>query len=123
MLDRKFDGELWFFTQDPSQKTDQVRTNNHVNVAIQSGDDYISIAGTATISTDRAMIEELWNPHAEAWFEGGKDDPSVALLRIHADSAEYWTVNSNKAVAAVKYAKAIVTGTQPNVGDNARVNL
>jgi general stress protein 26 len=123
MQDREFDGELWFFTPDPSAKTEQVQANNHVNVALQVGNGYLSIAGTATVSRDRAMIDELWNAAAEAWFEQGKDDPAVALLRVHADSAEYWTVDSPKVVALVKYAKAIVTGKRPDVGDNASVNL
>ncbi|HEX8511006.1 MAG TPA: pyridoxamine 5'-phosphate oxidase family protein [Propionibacteriaceae bacterium] len=123
MQDREFDGTLWFFTQDPSPKTQQVQENDQVNVALQVDKGWVSIAGTATVSHDRAMIDELWNRHAEAWFEKGKDDPSVALLKVKADTAEYWTIESNKVVSAVKYAKAIVTGDQPNIGDNATIKL
>ncbi|MBA3529851.1 MAG: pyridoxamine 5'-phosphate oxidase family protein [Propionibacteriaceae bacterium] len=123
MPDREFDGELWFFTQDPSSKTEQVAANDQVNVALQVDNGYVSIAGTATVSRDQAMIDELWNRHAAAWFEEGREDPAVALLRVKADSAEYWTVDSPKLVAAIKYAKAIVTGGQPDVGDNVSVNL
>lgn len=123
MQDRDFDGDLWFFTQHPSPKTEQVQANNQVNVGLQNDNDYLSVAGTATVSRDRAMIDELWNAHAAAWFENGKDDPSVALLRVHADSAEYWTVDSPKVVSLVKYAKAIATGTQPDIGDNATVEF
>lgn len=123
MQDREFDGTLWFFTQDPSPKTQQVKENDQVNVALQVDKGWVSIAGTATVSHDRAMIDELWNRHAEAWFENGKDDPSVALLKVKADTAEYWTIESNKVVSAVKYAKAIVTGDQPDIGDNATIKL
>jgi general stress protein 26 len=123
VLDRPFDGDLWFLTPDPSPKTEEVRVNDQVNVAMQVGDDFLSIAGTASVSRDRDMIDELWNPYAEAWFEGGKDDPSVALLRVHADSAEYWKMNDPKPVALIKYAKAIVTGEQPDVGENRSVDL
>jgi general stress protein 26 len=83
----------------------------------------VSIAGTATVSKDRSMIDQLWTAHAEAWFEQGKDDPTVALLRVKADTAEYWTLDSPKLVSAIKYAKAIVTGTQPDVGENATVEF
>ena len=120
---RDFDGDLWFFTQDPSSKTDQVRENDQVNVSLQVSDGWLSIAGTATVSKDRSKIDELWSAGAEAWFENGKDDPTVALLQVHADSAEYWTMNSPKVVAMVKYAKAMITGERPNVGDNASVDL
>lgn len=123
VLDRAFDGSLFFFTQDPSNKTSQVQANDHVNVALQVSDGYLSIAGTATVVHDQAQIDELWNVHAEAWFENGKDDDTVALLRVDADSAEYWTNDSPKVVSMFKYAKAVATGTRPDVGDNATVEL
>ncbi|HYP45537.1 MAG TPA: pyridoxamine 5'-phosphate oxidase family protein [Propionibacteriaceae bacterium] len=123
MQDREFDGTLWFFTADPSPKTEQVQDNDQVNVALQVDKGWVSIAGTATVSHDQAMIDELWTAQAAAWFEGGRDDPAVALLRVKADTAEYWTMESNKVVSAIKYAKAIVTGGQPDVGDNATIKL
>ena len=123
VLERDFDGDLYFFTMDPSPKTDQVSADSHVNASMQCGDDYLSIAGTATVTRDPAMIDDLWNPYAEAWFEQGRDDPSVALLKVHADSAEYWTMDSPKPVSLIKYAKAIITGEQPGVATNKTVEL
>lgn len=123
LLNRPFDGQLMFFTPDPSPKTGQVRVNDHVNVAVQVDDGWLSIAGKARVSRDQALIDELWNKEAEAWFENGRDDPSVALLCVEADSAEYWYSDTPKVVAAVKYAKAIVTGGTPDIGENATVKL
>jgi general stress protein 26 len=124
VLDRPFDGELYFLTPDPSSKTDEVRANDQVNVALQVGNDgFLSIAGTASLSKDQQIIDELWNRYAEAWFEQGRDDPSVALLRVTADSAEYWTVDDPKAVVLLKYAKAIVTREQPDIAENKSVDL
>ena len=123
LLDRPFDGQLMFFTPDPSPKTEQVQANSQVNVAIQVDKGYLSIAGTATVTKDPALIDELWNAAAEAWFENGKEDPTVAVLCIHADSAEYWTTDTPKPVAMLKYVKAMVTGGQPDVGENAVLKL
>ena len=36
-----------------------------------------------------------------AWFEGGKDDPKLALLRLDAERAEIW-LNASSLVAGVK---------------------
>ncbi|HET9648963.1 MAG TPA: pyridoxamine 5'-phosphate oxidase family protein [Microlunatus sp.] len=124
VTDREFDGDLYFFTQDPSAKTDQVRARDQVNVALQVGNDgFLSIAGTASVSRDQKIIDELWNRYAEAWFEQGREDPSVALLTVHADSAEYWTVNDPKVVVLLKYAKAVATGGQPDIADHVAVDL
>jgi len=119
----KFDGDLWFFTADPSNKTAQVSANNQVDVAFQADNGYVSISGTGTVSHDRAVIDELWNSGAEAWFEGGKDDPNVALLQVRAESAEYWAMDQPTAVTMLKYARAKVTGERPDVGTNEAVDL
>jgi general stress protein 26 len=123
LTERVFDGDLFFFTQDPSPKTDQIRANQAMNVALQSGNDYVSLSGTATVSKDRTMIEGLWNRHAEAWFENGIDDPTVALLQFRADTAEYWSIDTPRVVAAIKYAAAMVTGSKPDLGENEVVDL
>lgn len=123
VLDRDFDGDMYFLTAEPSSKTDQVAADRQVNVSMQSGDDFLSIAGTASVSRDQALIDELWSPAASAWFEHGREDPAVALLRVHADSAEYWTVDSPKPIALIQYAKAIITGEQPDVGSSRSVEF
>ncbi|GAA3638798.1 pyridoxamine 5'-phosphate oxidase family protein [Microlunatus ginsengisoli] len=124
VLDRPFDGRLYFFTADPSSKTEQVRENDQVNLAMQVGNDgFLSIAGTASVSRDQAIIDELWNRYAEAWFEQGRNDPAVALLRVEADSAEFWNVDDPKPVVLLKYAKAIVKGEQPDIAENRSVEL
>jgi general stress protein 26 len=120
---RAFDGDLYFFSPDPSDKTDQVRRNPAVNVAIESRGDYLSIAGTATITKDRALIDDLWNAGAQAWFERGQDDPSVALIKVQAESAELQSTDTPKIIAMAKYAKAMITKDQPAVGDKTRVDL
>jgi general stress protein 26 len=120
---REFDGDLWFFTEDPSPKTEQVRANDHVNVALQAGHGWLSISGRASVSKDPATIDELWNTGAEAWFEQGRNDPAVALLKVEAQTAEYWTSKSTMVVTLAKYAKAAVTGGRPDVGTSRVVDL
>lgn len=118
-----FDGDLWFFTQDPSSKVDDIHANPQVNAAFESGKGYLSVAGTASIVHDRAKVDELWTPSVEAWFPDGKDDPTVALIKITAESAEYWASNEPGVVTAFKIAKAVVTRSQPDVGENKSVDL
>ena len=120
---REFDGDLWFFTEDPSPKTAQVRANDQVNVAIQAGHGWLSISGRGSVSQDQAKIDELWNTGAEAWFEGGRQDPAVALLRVQAVTAEYWTAKAPMIVTLAKYAKAAVTGGRPDIGTSKVVEL
>jgi general stress protein 26 len=121
--DIDFSGELWFFTQDPSDKIDDVRRHPQVNAAFQSGKGFLSIAGTADIVHDRARVDEYWTPAVEAWFPEGKEDPTVALLRVRPESAEYWYSDEPGVVSAFKIVKAIFTKGQPDVGENRTVEL
>ena len=120
---RAFDGDLWFFTEDPSHKTDEVRAHPQVNVALESGKGWVSVSGPADIVKDRAKIDEFWSTGAEAWFEEGREDPAVALLRVHAQTAEYWSTDDPTPVRLLKIAKAAVTGGRPDIGESGTVTL
>lgn len=123
VLDREFDGTVWFFTQDPSPKTDDIAGDPHVNVAYADGASAVSLSGTAAVDRDQARIDEFWNPWAEAWFEGGRQDPTVALLRVDATSAEYWHIDKPAVVRGFEVVKALVTRSAPDVGESRTVEL
>jgi general stress protein 26 len=123
VLENEFAGEIWFFTADPSPKTADIALQPQVNVSMTDGKSYLSLAGTASVVRDRDRIDELWSPMAEAWFENGRDDPSVALLRVDASSAEFWAIDKPALARAFQLAKGIVTGRQPDVGENRTVAL
>lgn len=118
----EFDGDLWFFTEDPSPKVADIRANPQVNVAVNTGKGYLSVSGKATVSHDKAKIDELWNAWVEPWFED-KDDPKVALIHVEADSAEYWSNDKPRVATAIKMAAALVTGKRPDPGKNDVVEL
>ena len=123
VLTDDFSGKVWFFTQDPSPKTEDVAHDSHVNVSYADGASHISLAGTATVTRDPALIEKFWNPWVEAWFPEGKDDPSVSLLEITADSVEYWHVDKPGVVRAFESVKALITRTTPDVGESRVVEI
>ena len=49
----------------------------------------------------RAVIDRLWNSFVAAWYEGGKDDPKLQLLRLDAERAQIW-VDASSMLAGVK---------------------
>jgi len=123
ILESDFTGTLWFFTQDPSPKTAEIAKHPEVNVAAGDDKGYLSLSGKATIDRDAAMIDKYWNPYAEAWFELGRDDPSVALLRVDVETAEIWDTDKPAVVKAFETLKGIVTKTPPDVGENSTVTI
>jgi general stress protein 26 len=124
IVDRDFDGAVYFFVQKSSHKVHDIENEPQVNIGVDTSKGWLSISGTATLTQDPAAIDELWNTGAEAWFDQGRDDPEVALLKVDAHTVESWTSTEPKAVTLFKYAKAAATGGHPeNVGTNDTISL
>ena len=54
------------------------------------------IKGTIALSTDQALIDELWSPFAAAYFDDGRDTPGIAVLTVTVDDGRYWTTASGR---------------------------
>ena len=81
------------------------------------------MSGTARLVHDREKAEQLWRPLYKAWFPKGIDDPDLALLCVHVDRAEYWDSPSSIAVKLAGFARAIVTGGTPRLGENREIRF
>jgi len=118
-------GDLWFFTGASSHKVSEVSKSPKVNVSFADpkNQHYVSISGAATLVRDRKKIDELWKPEFKMWFPEGKDDPEVALLRISLEKAEYWDSPSSTIGYALSFVSSLVTGKQPDFGENKKVEF
>ena len=123
--DTEFDGELWFFTSDKTHKVAEIEKDNRANVSYSKPNDnvYVSVSGAVSIVKDREKIEELWNPAYKAWFPDGLDDPTICLLKINVEQAEYWDSPSSTIVHIVGFVKALVTGERAQGGENEKITL
>ncbi len=120
------DDRLWFFMSRKSDPVDDLKTEATVNVsyADTSGDKYVSVSGTATVSNDVHKTRELWSKMAEAWFPGGVDDPDLALVEVKITHAHYWDVKESKLTQLYQMAKAAVTGKPPTkMGETGEVRM
>lgn len=84
------DGDVLFLVRASSPLARDVEANPQVNVAYSSMKAWVSLAGTATLVQDRALIEQLWSKGADAFMDGGPENPDNVILKVHGDTAEYW---------------------------------
>jgi general stress protein 26 len=104
-------GPIWFFTSkdtDLAHALGAARTSAVIQFASKGHDLFASIEGDLAADNDRAMIDRLWNPFVAAWFKGGKDDPTLQLLRFDPSRAQVW-LNENSVFAGVR----ILLGRDP----------
>jgi general stress protein 26 len=118
-------GDLWFFTSDKTHKVEEIERDSRVNAAYAKPDDnvYVSVSGRASVVKDRQKIEELWNPILKAWFPEGLEDPTLCLLKVSVEEAEYWDSPNSTLVQIAGFVKALVTGQQIDGGENKKLNL
>ena len=116
------DLESWFFISRSSEQAADLGSRPEVNLSFDGSSDWLSVAGRATLVDDRALVKEMWNPVVEAWFPDGAEDPDVLLLRVDAESAEYWKAPGGRAASLLSFVKAKVTG-EPLEGEQGSVRL
>lgn len=112
LQDVEFDGDLWFFAADDSAKAAQIAVHPQVNVSFadEKHAAWTSVSGTATLVHDRARMEELWSPFLKAWFPDGLDTPGITLIKVHAETAEWWEASSSKVKRLIGVVRAAATG-------------
>ncbi len=119
----EFDGDLWFFAERDSNPVRHIAASPEVNVGVGSGGSWVSLTGDAVVVEDVAKKRELRNSGVEAWFPQGPDDESVVLLKVKAESAEYWDTPGGRLATAFSFVKAKVTGERIEAGENEKVDL
>jgi general stress protein 26 len=105
-------GPIWFFTS-----TDNVLVQHLGEGGIRRAvatftakdhDLFATLHGSLALERDRAVVDRLWNSFVAAWYEGGKDDPKLALLRLDPERAEIWE-NATSLLAGLK----LLMGSDP----------
>jgi general stress protein 26 len=94
---------IWFFTTKDNGLVANMRENDRaiMTFASKGHDLFATLDGRLELDDDRRTIDRLWNPYAAAWYEGGKDDPNLQLIRLDPVSAQIW-LNENSAFAGFK---------------------
>ena len=119
----KDDGDMWFFTSANTSQVAHIKANPAVNASFGQRTEWVSVAGTAEVVTDRQLIHDMWNQVVEAWFPDGPDTPEVVLLHVASDSAEYWSSPGWTAATVLQWIKSKVTHNRMSVGESGTVEL
>ncbi len=106
------EGNLWFLSAIDSHKNQEIQADPRVELFFQGSahSDFLHLSGTATISQDRAMIDELWDPIIKTWFTEGKDDPRITVIKVTPNRGYYWDTKHGNFVAGIKILIGAATG-------------
>ena len=117
--------DLWFVTCEGSAKLVDLAHDPHVNLSYyrNRNREWVSVSGVATITRDRRIIRELYQPDWKLWFDadgdprhGKPDDPRMVLIGVTIHAAEFLEVNKSQPVLLFELVKGWVTGNEPDLG-------
>ena len=118
-------GLIWFVIDVRGAKDDEIDAAPEIGLAFvdAGGAAWLSISGRASVVRDVSKAAEVWKDTDNAWLPGGPDDPNMRLLRVEPSIAELWEGPSSGVATAWEFAKARLTGTKPELGENRKVTL
>ena len=97
-------GSLWFMSAADSHKNEELSASPTVDLYFQGSphSELLHVKGIATVSRDKAKIDELWSFVLKTWFTEGKDDSRITVVKVTPTDCYYWDNKHGNAVAGVK---------------------
>lgn len=117
-------GNIWFLSGKTSEHNANIAADSKTQLLYSENSDmeFISIYGSATIHTNKEIIEELYSKSDDAWFDG-ENDPNITAIKFEPSEAYYWDTKQNKYIALFKKGLATLTGDKVDVGEKGKLNL
>lgn len=111
---------VWFITSSDTDLVKAILPARTTRFCLMSPDGGFQacISGKLSVSDDEAKLDDLWSFASAAWFEGGRRDPKVQLLRLTMDHASVWISTSSSITFGIEMLKAaVLKDRQPELGE------
>lgn len=118
-LDKDANSAIWFYT---SRDNRLAKGGPAMVQFVSKGHDlFACVSGTLTEETDPAIIDKHWSNAVEAWYDQGRQDPSLLMLRLDLRDAEIW--EADPGVVGMFKMMTGMTMSGDEMGDHAKVAL
>ena len=96
-FDDDLPNRLWFYTNRQNRLVEGLTESSRGMAAFSAKGHklFASLHGRLSLDTDRAIVERFWSPVAAAWYEQGKDDPDLRMLRLDLERGEIWQATTS----------------------------
>ena len=119
------DGYIYFLTNADSDKRNEINASPDIALVFTDPKQkaYLSITGRGSIIRDEELAKAVWQLTDGVWWRDGPTDSNLRLLRVEPLTAELWDGPAGTGVEVFEFAKALVTGRPPNLGENRKVTV
>lgn len=100
--DKDDGGQIYFFgAKSETLVQDIGQSHRAVATYVSKGHDlFAHLHGTLALDNDRSVIDRLWNPMIASWYEHGKDDQDLQLIRFDTTRADIWKAEAGSTLVA-----------------------
>lgn len=115
---------VWLFLATDAAAAEEIRARSRVGLiyADPERDRYVSLSGEARFVDDRGEVRRLWRAEFGKWFPGGPEDPTLGLLHVTVNQAEFWDDSAKLMRNFFDTMGAPYSGVPPEaVGEHIRV--
>lgn len=83
---------IWFFGTRKSELVESLTMPKRAmaHYVAKGHDLFATIHGSLQLDMDDARIDHFWKPEMALWYEGGRNDLDLVLLRLDCDYAKIW---------------------------------
>ena len=79
---------VWIFTKQTNDIADGGTAM--ARIISRKQDLFARLDGLLVEETDDDLIDRLWSPQIAAWYDRGRDDPELCVMRFEIGAAEIW---------------------------------
>lgn len=118
------DRSIWFMARLNTPKVDESIGEQQVNVTVAEKGFWASIEGSVTMVQDGERKKKYWTKATAAFFgDSQPEDPDIVLLRVDAETGEYWD-SPGLPATAVEIVKGMLSDDKPaRPGESHSVDL
>jgi general stress protein 26 len=118
------DGKVYFLSRSDSDHNADIQKDSDVQLLFSKPSDheFLSLYGSAKISQEKALLENLYSSVSDNYFDG-VDDPKLTAIIVEPKEAYYWDSQTNKYVTLFKMAKGAITGNQQDIGQKGKLDV
>lgn len=112
-------GHIWFLASMASTKCKNIASDNTVQLYFAAPTDFkfLAIYGDADLVHDEQRVDRYWNKMTEGWFEKGRQDPDIILIRVRPVKSHYWDTKHHKLVS---YALTLINAVRGSNNDQGK---
>lgn len=118
------EGCIWFLSNKSSEHNTHLKSDNSLQLIYSkpSAMEFLTVYGHAHITTDMAVLKELYQSSDDAWFDG-IDDPNLTAIKVIPETVHYWDTKNGKFVSLLKMAAGAITGSKQDLGEEGKLLL